>query len=77
MENPNECCVCYKDMEHRVILKCKHEFCLQCSFNITSEEEFRCPMCRIDYEINLTQVRSARYVDWNEWVGIMNREQDQ
>lgn len=46
------CCVCLEDKK-MIILKCKHEICNDCWYNITkinfgtNEYNPRCPMCRI------------------------------
>lgn len=52
------CAIClYKIKSNRIILECKHTFCVDCILNLILKQsnkfKFKCPMCRADIYFSL------------------------
>ncbi len=58
-----DCPVCYNDCskENLVILTCKHELCLKCTYELNDDNEIKCPMCRsvcFDYDNTMVMYKN-------------------
>lgn len=44
---PIECCICFNMKDYKVVLPCKHEFCLECIGQVVFDtNNNKCPLCR-------------------------------
>ena len=44
---PIECCICFNVKNYKIVLPCKHEFCLDCIRQVVFDtNNNKCPLCR-------------------------------
>ena len=71
-ELETQCSVCLDDIDQRVVLICKHQFCNECMKKLNNYKYFTCPICRgPSIPLKSEEVENGMIIDEEEYVRRM------